>query len=86
MVDGGLSQYTDPGSWALLADLVDQGEPIYETLLEKPPGMAGLVVFRPPTATWHGIYIKFELISPGIHGRSFHAPIHPTLIIVEKPK
>lgn len=78
--DGGYS-YTDAGAWAALADYLESDAPIYTTSLDKPPGAWAYVLFLAPTKLWRGIYMKFEVTGPGLHGRSFHHPENPTLDI-----
>jgi len=63
----------------LIADCLNSELPIYTTDLDKPPGAWAYVFFLPPTKTWRGVYMKFEVTAPGLYGRSFHHPEHPTL-------
>jgi hypothetical protein len=71
--------YGDAGTWALVADCLESEISIYTIALDKPPGAWAYVLFLPPTDTWRGVYMKFEVTGPGLHGRSFHHPEHPTL-------
>jgi hypothetical protein len=73
--------HTDPGAWDRIASYLETGGQLYETDLDTPRGLTAFVIFLPPTENWRGLYIKFELTHPGIYGRSFHHPDHPTLEI-----
>jgi len=75
--------YTDAGAWALVADCLESELPIYTINLERPPGASAYVFFLPPTRTWRGVYMKFEVTGPGLYGRSFHHPERPTLDVEE---
>jgi len=63
----------------LIADCLVSELPIYTIDLDKPPGAWAYVFFLPPTSKWRGVYMKFEVAGPGLYGRSFHHPEHPTL-------
>jgi hypothetical protein len=71
--------YSDAGAWALIADCLVSELPIYTIDVGKPPGAWAYVFFLPPTSKWRGVYMKFEVTGPGLYGRSFHHPEHPTL-------
>jgi hypothetical protein len=71
--------YSGPGAWDRIASHIESGGPVYKTPLKHPPNVWGYVIFDPPTETSRGLYAKFELTKPGICGRSFHSPDHPTL-------
>jgi hypothetical protein len=73
--------FTGPGAWAFIAEHLESGGDVYAISLELPPGGVGYVIFFPPTGTWRGLYTKFELAGPGLYGRSFHHPEHPTIEI-----
>jgi hypothetical protein len=72
-------QFTRPGAWAFIAEHLESGADVYATRLDKPPGRLAYVIFIPPTDAWRGLYVKFEVAGPGLYGRSFHHPTHPTL-------
>ncbi len=56
---------------AFSADLLDAGEPLKEVSLNKPPGKKGYVM-EIPVKGWRPIYIKLQLGSGQVFGRSFH--------------
>ena len=63
--------FTPDGAWTFVADLLAQGVDIETIVLDKPPGRTGYVVV---CDGWSGekIYIKLELGSGMVVGRSFH--------------
>lgn len=62
--------FTSVGAWEFLVDCLVDGDELHEVTLEHPPGKIAYCLIRP---TPHGdIYIKFELGSGTILGRSFH--------------
>jgi hypothetical protein len=63
--------FTPDGAWTFVADLLAQGADIETIVLDKPPGRTGYVVL---CDGWVGqkIYIKLELGSGMVVGRSFH--------------
>ena len=69
--DGGLP-FTDTGAWDLIASKIESGHDIEVITLEKPPGATGYVmkIALEPTAPL--LYVKLELRSGRILGRSFH--------------
>lgn len=71
--------FTDAGAWDFIATHVESGGELYLTELQQPKGRNAYVIFVPPSQRWRGLYIKFELTHPGLWGRSFHHPEHPTL-------
>ena len=66
--------FTEDGAWQFAADLLDTGEPLKEVLLEKPPGKKGYVM-EIPVEGRRPIYIKLQLGSGQVFGRSFHHSI-----------
>ena len=63
--------FTEDGAWQFAADLLDAGEPLKEVSLKKPPGKKGYVM-EIPVKGWRPIYIKLQLGSGQVFGRSFH--------------
>jgi hypothetical protein len=63
--------FTEDGAWQFVADLLDAGESLSEVVLEKPPGKKGYVM-KIPVKGWRPIYIKLQLGSGQVFGRSFH--------------
>ena len=68
------SLFTEDGAWQFVADLLDAGQPLTEVALEKPPGKKGYVM-KIPVKGWRPIYIKLQLGSGQVFGRSFHHSI-----------
>jgi hypothetical protein len=64
--------FTEPGAWQYIADLLEQGHPTEELVLDVPPGVIAHVM-HVPHPNGKVLYIKFHL---GLHnkivGRSFH--------------
>ena len=66
--------FTPDGAWTFVVDLLKGGHPIEAIILDKPPGRTGYVLI----GDGHGeeeIYIKLELCSGVVVGRSFHVSI-----------
>ena len=63
--------FTEDGAWQFVADLLEAGAPLREVTLEKPPGKTGYVM-KIPVKGWRPIYIKLQLGSGQVFGRSFH--------------
>jgi hypothetical protein len=63
--------FTPDGAWTFVAELLERGVDVEAIVLEKPPGRTGYVV---TCDGWAGeeIYIKLELCSGMVVGRSFH--------------
>lgn len=63
--------FTPDGAWRHVADLLASGVEVETIVLDKPPGRTGYVVL---CDGWDGekIYIKLELGSGMVVGRSFH--------------
>ena len=64
--------YTDDGAWKLIADLLLAGHPIDEVILEKPPGRKAYVLLVELDPNEPLLYIKLQLGSGVVIGRSFH--------------
>lgn len=69
--DGGLP-FSDTGAWDLIASKIESDHDVEVITLEKPPGATGYVmkIVLEPTAPL--LYVKLELRSGRILGRSFH--------------
>lgn len=63
--------FTNDGAWAFIVSLLEAREPIETIVLDKPPGKTGYVII---VDGWSGskIYIKLQLGSGIVIGRSFH--------------
>lgn len=63
--------FTPEGAWAFVVEKLAGGEPIDTVELEKPPGATGYVMICDGTGG-QKIYIKLQLGSDQVIGRSFH--------------
>ena len=63
--------FTPDGAWQFVVQQLEEGCAIEEIVLEKPPGKKGYVLI---VKGWGGeeIYIKLQLGSGMVIGRSFH--------------
>ena len=63
--------FTPEGAWAFVADLLESKAEVETMILKKPPGKTGYVML---VDGWQGekIYIKLQLVSGLVIGRSFH--------------
>ena len=69
------NMFTSDGAWEFIADkLEDDSQSASYVPLENPPGQRAIVMIV-PNEDQH-IYIKFQLKSGKIIGRSFHNSIH----------
>jgi len=64
--------FTDAGAWDFVASLLENGHPIEEIILDKPPGKKAYVLIVEIKTTSRNLYIKIQLGSGVIWGRSFH--------------
>ena len=58
-------------AWEFIADLLESGHPIEEVELHSPPGRKGYVMLVDAQQS-QAIYIKLQMGSGKIIGRSFH--------------
>ena len=70
--------FSPAGAWEFIVELLASGHPLEEIILEKPPGKKGYVLKHPGAAGRADIYIKLQLGSGYVHGRSFHESIYPS--------
>src|SRR5437867_572644 len=63
--------FTEAGAWEFIADCLESNHPIEQIVLEKPHGKAGYVMIVRSEAGRCPIYIKLELGSGKVIGRSF---------------
>lgn len=63
--------FTIDGSWEFVADALESGAPIECIILEKPPGRKAYVLLLDGTSGAK-IYVKLQLGSGVVIGRSFH--------------
>ena len=64
--------FTEPGAWEFIADLLAAGCPIQEIKLDTPAGKTGYVVVTSGGEKRSEIYVKLQLGSGKVIGRSFH--------------
>lgn len=66
--------FTEAGAWEFIATLLDSEHPIEEITLREPPGKTGYVL-HVSLPNDRPLYIKLELGSGTVIGRSFHYSI-----------
>ena len=64
--------FTDAAAWEFIAERLDDGHPIETVELRKPPGATGYVMKIDIESDRPQLYIKLQLGSGKIIGRSFH--------------
>lgn len=64
--------FTDAGAWDLVADLLECGYPIRSVVLRHPPGKRAYEMIVSLTPRPLEIYIKLQMGSGRVIGRSFH--------------
>lgn len=64
--------FTEPGAWEFIADLLEAGSPMLEIKLDTPAGKTGYVVVASGGEKRPDIYVKLQLGSGKVIGRSFH--------------
>jgi hypothetical protein len=66
--------FTDAGAWAFIVDCLHRLDPMeIETMvLNQPPGKTGYVFKVPGVPNRPNIYIKLQIVSGAVRGRSFH--------------
>ncbi len=71
-VDG--HYFTDVGAWAFIVECLHRLDPmeIETVVLDQPPGKAGYVFKVPGASNRPKIYVKLQLVSGAVRGRSFH--------------
>lgn len=66
------THFTDASAWELIASKIESGHPLETIQLEKPPGATGYVMRIDLEPSQPQLYIKLQLGSGKIIGRSFH--------------
>lgn len=66
--------FTDDGAWQFIAELLNRGHPVEVITLRKPPGKKGYVLICKGVEP-ESIYIKLQLVSGYVIGRSFHVSV-----------
>lgn len=69
--------FTDPAAWELIATKLDEGHPVEVVPLRNPPGRTGYVMKIPLDGVHPPVYVKLQLGSGRVIGRSFHYSEHP---------
>ena len=69
--EGGLP-FSDPGAWDLIASKIESGHQVEIVELQKPKGATGYVMLIELEPEMPLLYVKLELKSDRIFGRSFH--------------
>ena len=71
--EGGFFPYfTEAAAWELIADMLERGHNVEEIELRKPPGAKGYVMKIELAPDSPMLYVKLQLRSGQIVGRSFH--------------
>ncbi len=63
--------FTEEGAWQFVVMLLESGHPVEEITLAMPPGKKGYVL-KYPRIGLPDIYIKLQIVSGAVRGRSFH--------------
>lgn len=66
------SYFSESSAWELIVHLLESGEEVEEITLDKPPGATGYVMVVEIQPEKPPVYIKVQLGSGQIIGRSFH--------------
>lgn len=64
--------FTDASAWEFIASQLEAGHEVEEVTLEHPPGKKGYVMRIEIEAGAPRLYVKLELGSGAVFGRSFH--------------
>lgn len=64
--------FTDEGAWAYIAAILEQGHEIEQIFLKKPLGKSGYVLKIMDKKSGKTIYVKLQIGSGFVYGRSFH--------------
>lgn len=66
------THFTDAAAWELIAARIEQGHPIETVNLHTPQGTKGYVMLIDIEADRPQLYVKLQLGSGKVIGRSFH--------------
>ena len=66
------THFTDASAWELIASKIESGHSLEAIRLEKPPGATGYVMRIDLEPSQPQLYVKLQLGSGQIIGRSFH--------------
>jgi hypothetical protein len=64
--------FTEASAWELLVQLLEEGHPIQETVLDHPPGARGFVLLVDMEGSNQTLYVKVQRGASYVIGRSFH--------------
>lgn len=64
--------FTEDGAWSFVADAIESGVDIQQIELQLPPGKKAYVMLLPGCEANQWIYVKLQLRSNDVLGRSFH--------------
>jgi hypothetical protein len=64
--------FTPHGAWDFISELLESGHEVEQIVLDKPKGKLGYVLKVPATDSKPRIYIKLQICSGYVYGRSFH--------------
>lgn len=64
--------FTEVGAWEFVADLLEAGHSVQVVDLARPPGKKGYVLLAPGGEGRPEIYVKLQLGTGQVLGRSFH--------------
>jgi hypothetical protein len=64
--------FTEDGAWNFVADAIETGVAILLVELQHPPGKKGYVMLLEGSGSDQRIYVKLQLRSSDVLGRSFH--------------
>lgn len=70
------NHFTDATAWEFIASKIEAGHPIETIQLDKPPGAKGYVMKIDMGPGQPQLYVKLQLRSGQIVGRSFHYSEH----------
>lgn len=74
---GVLDEYfTEAAAWELIAAKLDEGHPVEVVSLRKPAGRRGYVMIISLSGDDRPVYVKLQLQSGKVIGRSFHYSEH----------
>ena len=71
------SHFTSGGAWEFIATKLEEGHSVEVVELQKPPGKKGYVMKIDLDPGDQPLYVKLQLGSGKVIGRSFHYSIHP---------
>ena len=71
--------FTEASAWDLLVQLLEDGHPMQETVLDHPPGARGFVLLVDLEGSSQTLYVKVQLGARCVIGRSFHYSYEPGL-------